>query len=65
VNIAKQRNLYQNHFMVLISCLSGKVQLPPLNQPPEPLLSYMTRSNTESKKFMQNIYHMIGCLHKV
>ncbi|RCN48933.1 hypothetical protein ANCCAN_05042 [Ancylostoma caninum] len=42
-------------------CSGGKVKLPPLNPPPEPLLSYMPGTTTESKHFLQNIRRYNSC----
>lgn len=37
-------------------CSNGKVNLPILNKPPEPLLSYVTGDSDVSKHFQQNIF---------
>lgn len=36
-------------------CASGKVRLPPLNPPPEPLLSMLSGETTQSKHFLEKI----------
>lgn len=36
-------------------CASGKVKLPPLRPPPEPLLSLLSGDSSESKHFLKNI----------
>ncbi|EYB87952.1 hypothetical protein Y032_0254g286 [Ancylostoma ceylanicum] len=42
-------------------CSNGKVRLPDLNQPPEPLRSYMSGTTAESKHFLQNIRKYNSC----
>ncbi|XP_075449145.1 uncharacterized protein LOC142490614 [Ascaphus truei] len=42
-------------------CSNGKVQLPPLHSPPNPLLSYMSGTTSESKHFLQNIRKYNSC----
>ncbi|RCN34815.1 hypothetical protein ANCCAN_19329 [Ancylostoma caninum] len=42
-------------------CSGGKVKLPPLNPPPEPLRSYMSGTTAESKHFLQNIRKYNSC----
>lgn len=42
-------------------CSNGKVSLPPLNNPPEPLLSYVSGTNAISKHFLQNIRMYNSC----
>lgn len=37
-------------------CSNGKVQLPNLIEPPEPLKSYMSNNSNISKHFLSNIY---------
>ncbi|XP_062817668.1 uncharacterized protein LOC134293583 [Anolis carolinensis] len=44
-----------------LCCKSGKVALPPLEQPPDELLSYMSGSTSESKHFLQNIRRYNSC----
>nr|XP_016854857.1 PREDICTED: uncharacterized protein LOC107983913 [Anolis carolinensis] len=44
-----------------LCCKSGKVALPPLQQPPDELLSYMSGSTSESKHFLQNIRRNNSC----
>ena len=36
-------------------CSNGKVKLPPLKVPPEPLLSYLSGSTADSKHFLKNV----------
>lgn len=38
-----------------ICCANGKVSLPPLNEPPEPLRSYVSGTTASSKYFLANI----------
>ncbi|GBM62165.1 hypothetical protein AVEN_199323-1 [Araneus ventricosus] len=42
-------------------CCSGKVRLPALETPPEPLLSYMSGTTSESKHFLKNIRRYNSC----
>ncbi|GBO14350.1 hypothetical protein AVEN_79565-1 [Araneus ventricosus] len=42
-------------------CCSGKVRLPALETPPEPLLSYMSGTTSESKQFLKNIRRYNSC----
>ncbi|KIH55919.1 hypothetical protein ANCDUO_13913 [Ancylostoma duodenale] len=42
-------------------CSGGKVKLPPLNPPPEPLHSNMSGTTAESKHFLQNIRKYNSC----
>jgi hypothetical protein len=42
-------------------CSNGKVRLPPLNPPPDPLMSYMSGTSAESKHFLQNIRKYNSC----
>ncbi|GBN93109.1 hypothetical protein AVEN_105720-1 [Araneus ventricosus] len=41
-------------------CCSGKVRIPALETPPEPLLSYMSGTTSESKQFLKNIRRYIS-----
>ncbi|XP_075425538.1 uncharacterized protein LOC142465468 [Ascaphus truei] len=42
-------------------CSNGKVHLPPLHSPPDPLISYMSATTSESKHFLQNIRKYNSC----
>ncbi|EPB68548.1 hypothetical protein ANCCEY_12360 [Ancylostoma ceylanicum] len=42
-------------------CWNGNVNIPSLNPPPEPLLSYMSGNTAESKHFLQNIRKYNSC----
>lgn len=42
-------------------CSNGKFYLPPLIEPPEPLLTYMTGTTKESKHFLQHIRKYNSC----
>jgi hypothetical protein len=44
-----------------ICCSNGKVKLPSLNPPPDPLLSYMSRTSEETKHFLHNIRKYNSC----
>ncbi|CAG8800803.1 32575_t:CDS:2 [Gigaspora margarita] len=37
-------------------CANGKIQLPTINQLPEPLLSLLTREDSRSRNFRKNIH---------
>ncbi|XP_055543188.1 uncharacterized protein LOC129728760 [Wyeomyia smithii] len=42
-------------------CAGGKVKLPPLAQPPEPLLSLLTQDSLEAKHFLTNVHKYNSC----
>lgn len=44
-----------------ICCLNGKVKLPVLNAPPEPLFSLVAGTTTQSKHFLNNIRNYNTC----
>lgn len=44
-----------------LCCLSGKVKLPTLPLPPEPLRSYLEGVTRESKQFLANVQNYNGC----
>lgn len=44
-----------------LCCSNGKVHLPPLVEPPEPLLTYVSGTTKESKHFLQHIRKYNSC----
>lgn len=46
-----------------ICCVNGKVVLPQLNSPPEPLLSLVSGTAPQSKHFLTNIPRYNSCFH--
>lgn len=44
-----------------LCCASGKVKLPPLNLPPEPLRTLVSGTTAESKHFLKNIQSYNSC----
>lgn len=44
-----------------LCCAGGKVKLPFLNQPPEPLHSFLNRNKAQSRHFLQNTQQYNGC----
>lgn len=60
VNIVKLRSLKEK---LMATCdFNGKVYLPPLIEPPEPLLTYVTGTTKESKRFPQHVRKYNSCL---
>lgn len=45
----------------VMCCLNGKVKLPELNAPPEPLFSLVAGTTTQSKHFLNNIRNYNTC----
>lgn len=46
-----------------LCCFNGKVKLPPLNNPPEPLKTLVSGATPQSKHFMKNIQSYNSCFH--
>lgn len=44
-----------------LCCVNGKVKLPPLNIPPEPLRTLVTGTTSQSKQFLKNIQSYNAC----
>ncbi|XP_075469185.1 uncharacterized protein LOC142502199 [Ascaphus truei] len=57
----EQYGAHQNNTKTHQHTHNGKVQLPPLHSPPDPLLSYMSGTTSESKHFLQNIRKYNSC----